>query len=194
MQAAKASRAKTGADGHNAKRGPTNYSLCPLPLSGDQRGEGGMARFDRARHGMARSIPGIFKRPSKLNRATHKVHNAKRRRSETIEIINFEPIPHRKTPKPGFWLKYAPFGLREGFKWTRRARRIHLGGVSAQTEPRRPISRPKQSFQCNRFQLGSSREPGNLPSDFRDCFRTTQRVLWLTSIWFLLRTEPWRPV
>ena len=46
---------------------------------------------------------------------------------------------------------------------------------SAQTEPRRPVSRPKQSSVCNRFQLGSSREPGNLPSDFQDCFRTTQR-------------------
>ena len=107
------------------------------------------------------------------------------------EIINFEPIPHRKAPKPGFWLKYCRFGLREGFQRTRRARRIYLGRFSAQTQPRRPISRPRQSFLCH---LGSSRELGNLPSDFRDCFRTTQRVLELTSIWFLLRTEPWRPV
>ena len=29
-------------------------------------------------------------------------------------IINFEQIPHRKAPKPGFWLKYGRFGLREG--------------------------------------------------------------------------------
>ena len=37
-------------------------------------------------------------------------------------------------------------------------------------------------------------ELGNLPSDFQDCFRTTQRVLGLTSLWFLLRTEPSQPV
>ena len=90
---------------------------------------------------------------------------------QTSKIINFEPIPHRKAPKPGFWLKFL------GFKWTRRARRIHLDRVSAQTEPRRPISSPKQSLLCKRFQLGSSRELGNVLSGFQDCFRTTQRVL-----------------
>ena len=59
-----------------------------------------------------------------------------------------------------------------------------------------PKSWPTQSSVCNRFQLGSSREVGNLPSDFQDCFRTAQRVLGLASIWFLLllRAEPGRRV
>ena len=53
---------------------------------------------------------------------------------------------------------------------------------------------PETVVCVQRFQLGSSMELGNLPSDFQDCFRTAQRVLGLTSMWFLLRTEPWRPV
>ena len=44
------------------------------------------------------------------------------------------------------WLKYGRFGLREVVQTTRRARRIHLHRVSAQTEPPRPISRPKPCF------------------------------------------------
>ena len=30
-------------------------------------------------------------------------------------------------PRPGFWFKYGPSGLREGFQATRRAGRIHFG-------------------------------------------------------------------
>ena len=76
-------------------------------------------------------------------------------------------------------------GALVGFIWTE---------FQFKKEPWRPISRPTQSRVCNQFQLGSSRELGNLPSDFQDCFRATQRVLGLAPIWCSLRTEQWRPV
>ena len=30
------------------------------------------------------------------------------------EPSNPEPTPHRKAPKPGFWINYGRFGLRDG--------------------------------------------------------------------------------
>ena len=46
---------------------------------------------------------------------------------------------------------------------------------------------PKLDFFCNKPLV-----PGSFAA--WDCFRTTQHVLRLTSIWFLLRTEPWGAV
>ena len=74
-------------------------------------------------------------------------------------------------------------GAPVGFIWTD----FQLNGAT-------PTHFTPKTVVCDRFQLGSSRELGNLASDLQDCFRTTQRVLGLTPIWFLLRTEPWRPV